>query len=251
MRGSSRSALARRPVAKRLEERRDALDIHRLVERGEGARQHQTIFQRIARARRRLRAIAEHPPAPVGPAADIGGIEIEIAAARRLDAAHRAQIFVAAGDRRGRDRALGNQPAFAVEVAQHQFEQLRALGDAGGQLLPVGLVDDQRQMAQRPEPVGGLAGRAIGDAGFAQMPVGGGEAPLDLARRQRRKGIEKAAPDRARRPVRADIFVGHAGQPGVVAGPLRHPALARPRLAFLTACPGRPVPPSDSPAAAF
>ena len=37
-------------IAERLEERRHALDIHRLVEIGKGARQHQAIFQRIARA---------------------------------------------------------------------------------------------------------------------------------------------------------------------------------------------------------
>ncbi len=37
-------------IAERFEERRHPLDIHRLVERGEGARQHQPIFQRIARA---------------------------------------------------------------------------------------------------------------------------------------------------------------------------------------------------------
>ncbi len=35
-------------VAERLEERRDPLDIHRLVERGERARQHQPVFQRVA-----------------------------------------------------------------------------------------------------------------------------------------------------------------------------------------------------------
>ena len=188
-------------VAERLEERRHALDIHRLVEIGKGARQHQAIFQRIAGARRRLGAVVQHPPAPVGAAADIGGIEMQIAAARRFDAANRAQIFVAAGNRGRGHRAIGDQPALAIEIAQHHFEQLRALRDARGQLLPIGLVDDQRQMAERPQPVGGLAGRAIGDAGLAQMPVGGGEAPLDIGRRKRGKGIEEPAPGRAGRAV--------------------------------------------------
>ena len=222
-------------LAERLEERRHALDIHRLVEIGKGARQHQAIFQRVAGARRRLRAVVQHPPAPVGAAADIGGIEMKIAAARRFDAANRAQIFVAAGNGGRRHRAIGDQPALAIEIAQHHFEQLGALRDARGQLLPVGLVDDERQMAERPQPVGGLAGRAIGDAGLAQMPVGGGEAPLDIGRRKCGKGIEKPAPGRAGRAVLADIFVGNAGQPRIVARPLRDPALARTGLAFLTA----------------
>ena len=199
-------------VAERLEERRHALDIHRLVEIGKGARQHQAIFQRVARARRRLGAVVQHPPAPVGAAADIGGIEVQIAPARRLDAANRAQIFVAAGNRGRRHRAIGDQPALAVEIAQHHFEQLRALRDARGQLLPVGLVDDQRQMAERPQPVGGVAGRAIGDAGLAQMPVGGGEAPLDIGRRQARQRHRKTGsrPRAARRP--APIY--SSGMPG-------------------------------------
>ena len=159
---------------------------------------------------------------------------MQIAAAGRFDAANRAQIFVAAGNRGRRHRAIGDQPALAIEIAQHHFEQLRALRDARGQLLPVGLVDDERQMAERPQPVGGLAGRAVGDAGLAQMPVGGGEAALDIGRRKRGKGIEETAPRRAGRAVLADIFVGNAGQPRIVARPLRDPALARTGLAFLT-----------------
>src|SRR5664279_2076891 len=55
-------------------------------------------------------------------AADVGRVEIEIAAARRLDAADRAQIFGAAGDRGGRYRALGNEAALAIEVAEYQFQ---------------------------------------------------------------------------------------------------------------------------------
>ena len=80
-------------------------------------------------------------------------------------------------------------------------------------------------MAERPQPVGGVAGRAVGDAGLAQMAVGGGKPPLDFGRRKGGKGIEKPGPDRAGRAVLADIFVGDSGQPGIVAGPLRHPAL--------------------------
>ena len=224
-------------IAERLEERRHPFDVHRLVERGEGARQHQPVFQRVACARRRLGAVAEHPPAPVGAAADIGGVKTEIAAARRFDAADRAQIFGAAGNGRRRDRALGNQTALAVEIAQHQFQQLRALHDAGGQLLPVGLVDQERQMAQRPKPVGGFAGRAVGHAGFPQMPVGGAETPVDFGRAQRREGVEEPVPDRPRRPVLRDIFIGNSRQAGIVAHPLRHPPVGRTDPVALTACP--------------
>ncbi len=158
-----------------------------------------------------------------------------MAATGRFDAANRAQIFVAAGNRGRGHRAIGDQPALAIEIAQHHFEQLGPLGDARGQLLPIGLVDDKRQMAERPQPVGGLAGRPIGDAGLAQMPVGGGETALDIGWRQCGEGIEETAPRRPGRAVLTDIFVGNAGQPRIVARPLRNPALARTGLAFLIA----------------
>ena len=71
-------------LAECLEERRHALDIHRLVEVGKGARQHQAIFQRVARPRRRLRAVVQHPPAPIGAAADIGRIEVKMRGRRAV-----------------------------------------------------------------------------------------------------------------------------------------------------------------------
>ena len=102
-------------------------------------------------------------------------------------------------------------------------------------------------MAQRPKPVGGLAGRAVGHAGFPQMPVGGAETPLDLAGLKRCEGIEEPGPDRPRRPVLGDIFIGNSRQAGIVAHPLRHAPVGRAGLACpdcLPGCvPGRRVPP--------
>src|SRR5258708_30057868 len=90
-------------------------------------------------------------------------------------------------------------------------------------------------MAERPQLVGGFAGRTIGNAGFAQMPVGGAEAPLDVGGGQRRECLEKPGPDLARRAVLRDVFVGNSGQSDIVAGPLRHAAMSRTDLACLTA----------------
>ena len=72
-----------------LEEGRQPLDIHVAVERREGARQDEPVGERIAGARRRLRTVAEDPPAPVRPAPDIGGVEMQEFAARRLHAMQR------------------------------------------------------------------------------------------------------------------------------------------------------------------
>src|SRR5258708_8222820 len=89
-------------------------------------------------------------------------------------------------------------------------------------------------MAERPQLVGGFAGRAIGAPGFAQMPVGGTKAPLDVGGCQRRERFEKPGPDLARRAVLRDVFVGNSGQADIVAGPLRHAAMSRTGLASLT-----------------
>ncbi len=197
-------------IAERLEERRHPFDVHRFIERRKRPRQHQPVFKRVACARWRLGPVAQHPPAPIGPAADIRGIHIQISPAWRFNAADRAQIFGAAGNGGRRNRVFGNQPALAIEVAQHQFQQLRALHDAGSQLLPIGLVDQQRQMAQRPMPLGGFPGRAIGHPGFPQMPVGRSEAALDVAWAQLGEGVEEPGPDRTRRPVLRHVFIGNS-----------------------------------------
>ena len=103
-------------------------------------------------------------------------------------------------------------------------------------------------MAQRPEPVGGFAGGAIGHAGFPQMPVGGAETPLDFRRRQRGEGIEETGPDRTRRAVGRDKFIGNSRQANIVARPLRHAPIGRDGPCSLTAYPdcfpGRRAPPS-------
>ena len=51
----------------RLEERRHALHVGGAVDVGHGAGKREPVLDRIAGARRRLRAVAEHPPAAVGP----------------------------------------------------------------------------------------------------------------------------------------------------------------------------------------
>src|SRR6266702_3073603 len=107
-------------------------------------------------------------------------------------------------------------------------------------------------MAERPDPVGAVAGRAVGDAGFAQMAIGHGKAPLDLVGCERAESIEKAAPDRAGLAVRTEKLVGNAGQAAIVADPLRDAALTLrlTRLVVLFGCAlahaRLPAPPSYS-----
>ena len=72
-------ALRRRAqaVAQGAEEGRQALDVHRLVGRGKGARQDEPVLQGVAGAGRRLRAVGEHPPAAVRPTPEIGSVDAQ------------------------------------------------------------------------------------------------------------------------------------------------------------------------------
>ena len=80
-------------VAEAAEEAGEAVDMHLGVDVGQRARGGDAVLQREAGARRRLRAVAEHPPVAVGTAAELEGAEMQEVAARRPDADHGPQIF--------------------------------------------------------------------------------------------------------------------------------------------------------------
>ena len=204
MRGPRTLRAGPQPGAKLAEERRQPLDVHFAVEAREGLRNDQPVLQRIAGARRRLGAVAEHPPAPVGSASDVGGVEAQPALAGRRHAAHRGEEVGRSGDRRGGQQALADQRALAIQVAEDAFEQFRALLDAARDLAPFVLRDQQRHAAERPAPLGALALHAIGHAHVANVPVGGRKALFErvlLQGRQRVRGGGASA-DESRRPGR-------------------------------------------------
>ena len=90
----------------RLKERSDAFDTRGAINVRDGARQREPVFDGVAGARGRLRTIAEHPPAAVGAAADVDGVEAQVRAAGRRYADHRTQEFRIAGDQRGGQTAV-------------------------------------------------------------------------------------------------------------------------------------------------
>ena len=197
-----------------LKERRDALDPRGAIDVGNGARQRQPVLDRVAGARWRLGAVAEHPPASVGAASDIDGIKAQMRAAGRRDADQRTQKFRIAGDQRGGQAAIATEPRRAVGVGEDGFEKLGALDEPGFQIFPFGRLDDQRHMAERPRPLdaGGILIDAIENAGAAQIAVGGGEAAIDLVGAERRQHGEERLPVRAHAAVAIHHLVENAGQ---------------------------------------
>ena len=205
-----------------LEERRDALDAGGAIDVGNGARQRQAVLDGVAGARRRLRAIVEHPPAAVGAAADVDGIKTQMRAAGRRNADQRPQKFRIAADQRRRQAPLAGQRRRPVGIHQHGFEQLGALDQAFLQLRPLAGLDDERHMAERPRPLDArrILVDAIEHAGIAQVSIGGGEAAIDLLAAEASEHRQQRLPVRAHPAVAVHHLVENAGQPPIAGNEL-------------------------------
>ena len=205
-----------------LEERRDALDAGGAIDVGNGARQRQAVLDGVAGARRRLRAIVEHPPAAVGAAADVDGIKTQMRAAGRRNADQRPQKFRIAADQRRRQAPLAGQRRRPVGIHQHGFEQLGALDQAFLQLRPLAGLDDERHVAERPRPLDArrILVDAIEHAGIAQVSIRGGETAVDLLAAEASEHRQQRLPVRAHPAVAVHHLVENAGQPPIAGNEL-------------------------------
>ncbi len=91
----------------------------------------EAILERVAGARRRLRAIADHPPAAVRRAREVGGVEVQEAALRRLDAVARPQEARVREHQLRRQQPVAQQVLRTVEVGEDEVQELRALRERG------------------------------------------------------------------------------------------------------------------------
>ena len=112
----------------RLKERRDAFNARGAIDVGHRARQREPVLDRVTCARRRLRAIVEHPPSPVGATPDIHGVEPQVRAARRRDADQRPQEFRIAGDQGGRQAAIAGERCRAIDNPPARPRAIRRVG---------------------------------------------------------------------------------------------------------------------------
>jgi hypothetical protein len=213
--------------AQALEEAGEALDRQGPVDFGQRARHGEAVLQRIARARRRLRPVTEHPPAPVRAAADVDGVVEEVGAAARLDADHGPEEVGRAGEGRGRQEPVADEIAGTEQVAQHHVEQFGALGEPGRQARPFLRRDDEGDMGQRPGALAVLrvVVDAVEHAGVAQVALGAGKALVELARADIGEAGEDRLPVLARLAALVEDLVIDAGD-GFVARQHRQDALA-------------------------
>ena len=186
-------------VAEGAEEAGEAVDVVLRVEVGVDARGRDPVLEREAGPRGRLGAVAEHPPGAVGAAADLEGEEVQIVAAARRDADQRPQPLAAAGDQPRRQVAVGDQPVLAVEVGEQRLEQLGALHEAAGDARGLLLLEQHRDVGERPGALARAGGAVLAeeDAGVAQILVAAGEAAAELVRRLPRQVLDERPPDRS------------------------------------------------------
>ena len=180
---------------------------------GQHAADDAAVFERIARAARRFRAVGEHAPFSVRRAREVDGGEMQIPAPLRAGAVTGAQKTRIGFDQRRRQDAFGDRRLRPVDVGQQRVEKLRALDRARLDDAPFLRRDQQRQHVERPETFGALriVIDRIGDVVLAKEPARLLEAFGHLARIERRQAGEQRLPVLAQPPLAGRGLVIDAG----------------------------------------
>ena len=114
--------------------------------------------------------------------------------------------------------AVGDQPVRAVEVGDQRLEQVGALHEAAGDAGGLRLLDQHRDVGERPGALARAGGAVLAeeDAGVAQVLVAAGEAAVEVVGRQAGEVLDERPPDRADAALRVEQLVGDAGRRPVV-----------------------------------
>ena len=180
-------------------ERREAPRVHPPQQIPRGAGEGEAVFQRIADTDRRAHPVRQNAPVAVRPAPQIGGVEMQIMAARWGDSDHIApEIRTARHHGRGQ-LAFGDERLRPIEIADHLFQQIRPLRKPALDGAPLVRPDQQGNRAERPRPLILLAGEAEGDAEI-------GDLPCDFFR----QSGKIAAPDIGQAPEHGEPMARHS-----------------------------------------
>ena len=202
-----------RPLTQRItqgvEERGEVLHVQVAEHLREHARDDEPVLQRIARARGRLRAVVDDPPAAVRRTRQVGRVVKQVHPTRRPDTLHLVEKAAVAEHHRRRDRAAAQQILRAVDVLEHAVEQLGALRDAGLDLGPLGGCDQERQRVDFPRPVGalGVGIHVVGDAVLADLALHQRQRVAHVRPFARGEPLHERAPVRARLARRSEHLV--------------------------------------------
>ena len=186
--------------------RREPLDVTLAELVGQQARHDDAVLERVARARRRLRAIGQHTPRARALPHEVRRVYVKEAPARGLHAAARPQEARVREHELGRQVALVEQPLRPVDVGEDRVEEARPLREPRRQLCEVVRSDDDRHGAERPRTLHAL-GVAVGVEAHAVVV---NEVTRLLPTSPELVGRERVEARRERPPRRADlvVFVG-------------------------------------------
>ena len=175
---------------------RQALHPHLAEGLGEQARDEQPVFQQVAQARGRLRALAHHPPVAACVARHVERGDVQVRAAHGPHAVQRAQVAGVAVHQRAGQQAGAQQRLGAVAVGHHRVEQARALARPGFDALPVAGCEQQREQIDRPGPLRavGVGIDVVGDAVVAHLALQAVHAPVHVTQAGTARVMEKFGP---------------------------------------------------------
>ena len=114
------------------------------------ARDGDAVFQQIAQARRRLRALAHHPPTAIGAVRQVKRGDVQPRAIDGLHTVHGTQKTGVSLHQGGGQQGAAQQVAGAIQVGHDGVEQARALQHAGLDVCPIAGAHDHREQVQRP-----------------------------------------------------------------------------------------------------
>ncbi len=126
-----------RRFAKGAEEGSEPLDLELAEQVRKRFRHYDAILERVACARRRLRAVGNHPPFAIRPARQIHREQVQICVARYSYAMARSPEARVREYERRRNLAAVKQLLRAVKIGQNQVQQPRALDQACFQLRSI------------------------------------------------------------------------------------------------------------------
>ena len=130
MRGLSHWAKSDQRFALGAEERRKPQHVRSAEQIGQNIGDDRAVLQRIAAARRSLRAVGQHPPLAVRRARQIDRQHMQIAMRGNAHAHQRPQKRRVRIQQRGRKLPVRDQLLRAVQVLKNQIQQLGALNNA-------------------------------------------------------------------------------------------------------------------------
>ena len=183
-------------VALDVEEARQLAHVALAEDVGQDARAHQPVFQRVADAGGRLRAIGDHPPAAIGRARQVRGVGVQIdaAAAASMPKQGRRKCGLSNSSAGGKMAIVDAGAAARRDRASMALSSVARWMTARSICAHSCRVDDQRNRIHRPGALLALriAADVVGDAVGLDELLAGLPAAAELAEAHARRWRRRA-----------------------------------------------------------